>query len=395
MTELPRSAELVIVGAGVIGCSLAYHLVRRGLRPLVLEREHLAAGSSGACDGFVFLQSKKPGIHLELARRSRARFSDLAAELEFDIEFRGGGGLIVAQDQEELAAVRRLVEGLSGGGLPLELVERRRLLEMQPVLSPQVAGASFCPEEGQVNPMRLTLGFARAARRQGARFALGVEVTGFDLRGGRLLGLHTSQGYVSAPRAVLAAGAWTGLVGRLAGLEIPIRPRRGQLLVTEALDPSFLRYGMLSAGYLAAKHGKAKAGPGGQGVALEQTDAGNLLIGSTRELVGFDRRTTPQALLNLAAGAVRLVPALGRVRVIRSFAGLRPYTPDGLPLLGPVPGLEGLVLAAGHEGDGIALSPVTGELMAAWLAGEADGRQRSLLAHFRLERFAESGEGGP
>jgi sarcosine oxidase subunit beta len=143
----------------------------------------------------------------------------------------------------------------------------------------------------------------------------------------------------------------------------------------------------ISARYLAAKHNPELAKGKGEGIAIEQTESGNLLLGSTREFVGFDRRTTVEGLRGIARRTMAVLPGLSDLNVIRSFAGLRPFTPDGLPILGPVEAVEGFIMAAGHEGDGIALSPITGELIAQHIT---EGRTEIPLETFRLERFPSS-----
>jgi sarcosine oxidase subunit beta len=188
---------------------------------------------------------------------------------------------------------------------------------------------------------------------------------------------------VSTSVVVNASGALAAEIGRMAGLEIPIAPRRGQILVTASLPP-LLRHCLISAQYVAVKFRPELAAAGGMGFSLEQADSGNILIGSTREFVGFDRRTTFAGIRAIAGRIAPVVPALRRAPVIRTFGGLRPYTPDGLPILGKVTGLEGFIMAAGHEGDGIALSAITGELIADLIA---TGRTRFPLEPFRLERF--------
>jgi len=166
-------------------------------------------------------------------------------------------------------------------------------------------------------------------------------------------------------------------------VEIPIRPRRGQIVVTEAYAP-LLQRGLLSAKYIAAKYNPALAETGELGLSIEQTKSGGFLLGSTREFVGFDRRTTWSAMRRIAVQTSRILPALRDFRVIRTFAGLRPSSPDGLPILGPVPNVEGLFLAAGHEGDGIALSPITGQIIAEWIEEGSPGMD---VSPFNVERF--------
>ncbi|MCU0560032.1 MAG: FAD-binding oxidoreductase [Desulfobacterales bacterium] len=383
----PDSAEAVVIGAGVIGASVAFHLARRGIKPLVIEKHDPAAGSSGACDGLVFLQSKKPGLHLKLALESRQRFEHLKDRLGGGIEFKAPGGMCLIESAAELDAMRRFVEEQRRSGLEVDLIDGEEARRREPCLSDKVIAATWSALDAQVNPYALTFAFLSAAKAAGARVATGEEVKGIDVVSGQAAGVHTSRRRISAPVVVNAAGALAAEVGRMAGLEIPIAPRRGQILVTAAAPP-LLRHCLISAQYVAAKFNPELAAGGGMGFSLEQTDSGNILIGSTREFVGFDRRTTFDGVRSIARRIAPVIPALTRVPVIRTFGGLRPYTPDGLPILGKVAGLEGFIMAAGHEGDGIALSAITGELIAELID---KGSTPFPLEAFRLERFHESG----
>ena len=385
--SLPQTADVVVIGAGVIGASIAFHLIRRGIKPLVIEKNEPAAGSSGACDGLVFMQSKRPGLHLKLALATRRRFSELNAELGREIEFRNTGGLLVIESETELAAMRLSVDALKKGGLDVELIDGDEARIWEPCLSEKVIAATYSAMDAQVNPYALTFAFLRTAKSAGAQILIGEEVKGIDVVSGKTTGVFTGKRRISAPIVVNAAGAWAADVGRMVGLDIPITPRRGQILVTAALPP-LLRHCLISAQYVAAKFNPELAAKGGMGFSLEQAENGNILIGSTREFVGFDRRTTFDGIRTIASRIVPIIPALKRVPVIRSFGGLRPYTPDGLPILGKVAGLEGFIMAAGHEGDGIALSAITGELIADLIA---TGRTQFALDPFRLERFREGG----
>ncbi len=380
-----ETADAVIIGAGVIGASIAFHLARLGIKPLVTEKNDPAAGSSGACDGLVFLQSKKPGLHLKLALESRQRFDGLVDPLGKSIEFKNPGGMCLIESDAELAAMQLFLAEQRASGLDVELLDGDEARRREPCLSRKVIAATFSALDSQVNPYALTFAFLRAAESAGARILTGVEVKGIEVVAGKATGVLTCAGRVSAPFVVNAAGALAAEVGRLAGLNIPITPRRGQILVTAAVPP-LLRHCLISAQYVAAKFNPDLAAQGGMGFSVEQSDSGNILIGSTREFVGFDRRTTFDGVRTIASRIAPVIPALARVPVIRTFGGLRPYTPDGLPILGKVAGLEGFIMAAGHEGDGIALSAITGELIADLIA---TGRTQFPLDAFRLERFRE------
>lgn len=381
---LPRQADVIVIGGGVIGASVAYHLSRKNLDVLVLEKSDFASGTSSACDGMVFLQSKKPGVHLQLAMASRKRLDDLPEELDSDIELRSNGGLITIRSEAELQAVKCLAEEQKRIGLEVSLLDGRQAVDLEPCLSGEILAAAFCPLDAQVNPIYLTLAFLRAAKRHGASLFPRTPVGAIHVKGGRIHAVSTPRGVVESKTVVNAAGVYAPQVGKMVGLDVPIAPRRGQVLVTEAL-PCTLTRCLLSAKYLAAKYDPGLVGGENPGVSIEQTRNGNFLLGSTREFVGFDKRTTPKAMKEILAGTTLIIPRLRDAHLIRTFAGLRPYTPDGLPILGRVPSVEGFIMATGHEGDGMALSPITGQLTAELIA---DGEPSISLEPLGLERFS-------
>jgi sarcosine oxidase subunit beta len=380
---LPKKADAIIIGGGVIGSSIAYHLAKRKIKAVLLERDNLASGASKACDGLVFLQSKKPGVHLELALASKEKFDHLRQELDFDIEYKNHGGMVVIETEQELQAMKRFVKKQQEIGLNVSLLDTNQARKMEPALSEKILGSTFSPLDGQVNPMLLTFAFIRAARKLGTKVLTHMEITGIKLKSGKVRSIITTTGQIYTDTIVNATGADAEGIGALVDLNIPIKPRRGQILVTEA-SPQFLGRGLLSAGYIAAKFDPNLAKTHGVGISMDQTSSGNLLLGSTREFVGFDKRTTYEGITNILRNTSKIIPRLKNMHIIRSFAGLRPYTPDGLPILGKIQDIEGFIMAAGHEGDGMALSPITGELIAELID---TGKTRISLDHFRLERF--------
>jgi sarcosine oxidase subunit beta len=279
--------------------------------------------------------------------------------------------------------MRRFVEDRMASGLEVTLLDGKQTREMEPSLSEAVLGCTYCPLDGQVNPIALVLAFLRRAKERRARIFPRAGVKGFGLESGRIVSVKTEAGTIETNKVVNAAGVYAPEIGRMVGVEIPIRPRRGQILVTEACAP-LLQRGLLSAKYVAVKYNPGLAGTEEPGISIEQTRNGGFLLGSTREFVGFDRRTTWDAMKRIAFQTSRILPALQGLRVIRTFAGLRPSTPDGLPVLGPVPSVEGLFMAAGHEGDGIALSPITGQILAEWIVEGSPGMD---VSPFHLQRF--------
>jgi sarcosine oxidase subunit beta len=378
-----RHADVVIVGGGVIGSAIAFYLARRKLRVVLVEKKGLASGSSGACDGAVVMQTKKPGVHLKLALESHALLRRIREHLPVSIEYEENGGLIVMENELEMTAMRQFVKAQRQIGLEVELLDRKQLHEMAPCLSDHLIGAAYSRQDSTVNPMALTLGFALGARQAGADILTDTTVLNIDVGRGRIRAVETTAGKIETPTIVNAAGVYAAEIGRMLGIEIPITPRRGQLLVTES-RPALLKPWLGSANYITAKFNPELAVQGAGGVSIDQTQNGNFLLGSTREFVGFDTGTTIKGLKQIATRAVRILPDLAHAPLIRTFAGLRPYTPDGLPILGKVNRIKGLIMAAGHEGDGIALSTITGKLVSDLIV---DQKTDIDLGRFHLNRF--------
>jgi sarcosine oxidase subunit beta len=365
-----RPADVIVVGGGVIGTSVAYRLAGRGRKVILVEKGDLASGASGSCDTSIFLQSKNAGIHLQLALASAEIFKGLGDELGHDIEYHVKGGMILIETADELKVMEGFVARQRQTGLQVEIIDRKEASRRQRGLAGHLVAATFSPQDGDVNPMELALGFAKAARRLGVEILLNREVTGCIVRGGHVEGVETAQGPLHAPVVVNAAGAWAPLIGKMAGLDLPIRPRRGQIMITEPVAP-YIGQQILSASYIVAKYNADKLRDSGDravqlgvGLSLSQTEKGNIFIGGTREFVGYDVSNTHEAIGTVLKNALRFVPGLGPMHIIRTMGGLRPYTPDGLPLIGFADRPTGFFMAAGHEGDGIALSPVTGKIVA-------------------------------
>ncbi|MBM3239079.1 FAD-binding oxidoreductase [Candidatus Poribacteria bacterium] len=374
--------DVIIIGGGVIGAATAYYLSKRNIKTILVEKNDLASGTSGACDGCIFMQSKKPGRHLELALQSAKLYQTLPDELDCDIGYKKSGGMILIESEEQLATMRQFTQQQQNAGLEVELLGIEDALKIERHLSPQLVGATYSPMDAQVDPLSLTFAFAAAAKRLGAQILTDTEVTSIAVKNGKAEGVQTNSGKIAAEIIINAAGVYAPFIGMMVGVEIPIIPRRGQILVTEPLPP-LINCIMLCACYIAAKfkvdwqEGKKARGQEGKvdshltddsqlgvGTVLEQHHASNILLGSTREFVGYDRRVTIEGMRAIAHHAKNILPILSNVHIIRSFAGLRPYTSDGLPFLGYIGGPEGFLVAAGHEGDGIALAPITGKLLA-------------------------------
>ena len=281
--------------------------------------------------------------------------------------------MIAIENENQLDIMRKFVERQKNSGLAVDILDIEEARKRQPLLSPSLMAATHSTFDAEVSPLKATFGFARAARRLGASIHTGAEVTGIIVNNRRVEGVVTNQGMVKTNYVINAAGAGAPLIGNMIGLDIPIKPRRGQIIVTEAVPP-IVTGTVWSARYIVAKYNPElirkedpQAADLGVGMAVGQTNEGTLLIGGTREFAGYDLSTTPEALMAMLRHVANVMPALRQMHIIRTFAGLRPYTSDGLPIIGPVDSINGFLVAAGHEGDGIALAPLTGQMVADYL----------------------------
>ncbi|MFM9592033.1 NAD(P)/FAD-dependent oxidoreductase [Streptomyces scabiei] len=380
MTER-LTCDVVVVGAGMVGAACALYAARAGLDVVVVDRGPVGGGTTGAGEGNILVSDKEPGPELDLALLSHRLWAELAAEPELGktFEHEAKGGLVVASAMTGLAALERFAAGQRAAGVDAVSVPADRLPDLEPRLAPGLAGGVHYPQDAQVMP---TLAAARLLRASGARLLTGRTVT--EVRrspDGAVRGVRTDRGDVHAPAVVNAAGTWGGELAALAGVTLPVLPRRGFVIVTEPLPP-WVRHKVYAADYVAdvaSDSAALQTSP-----VVEGTAAGPVLIGASRERVGFDRSFSLPAVRALAAGATRLFPFLEEVRAMRTYTGFRPYMPDHLPAIGPDPRAPGLFHACGHEGAGIGLATGTGRLIAQVLGG---GPPELDLGPFRPDRF--------
>ncbi|MFH8735841.1 NAD(P)/FAD-dependent oxidoreductase [Streptomyces sp. NPDC017964] len=381
------TCDVVVVGAGMTGAACALYAARAGLRVALVDRGPVAGGTTGAGEGNLLVSDKEPGPELELALHSVRLWAELAAEpgMGDAVEYERKGGVVVATAPEGLAALEELAVEQRAAGVEAIPVDPGELRSLEPHLAPGLPGAVHYPQDAQVMPSMAAAHLVRAARAAGARLHTGWTVTGvLRAADGSVRGVRTDQGDIHAPALVNAAGTWGGEVAALAGVRLPVLPRRGFVLVTEPL-PRMVHHKVYAADYVAdvaSDSAALQTSP-----VVEGTAAGPILIGASRERVGFDRSFSLPVVRSLAADATRLFPFLEQVRAMRSYLGFRPYMPDHLPAIGPDPRVPGLFHGCGHEGAGIGLAPGTGQLIAQVLTDKAPDLD---LTPFRPDRFPES-----
>jgi sarcosine oxidase subunit beta len=369
MTINEKYVDTVVVGGGVIGCSIAYYLAKEGTDVALFEKYELASGASGANEGVAAAQLYDPPL-LELVLESIKLYNELERNLPIDFELDKCGSIICATEERHWKVLEERANTLRKFNVNVELIEGAELREMEPSLSTEVLGASLCSEDILVNPFKLTYAFANAARRFGANINTYCAVKRVVVKDGGVESIITDKGQIKTNHVVISAGAWSTLIEGLEKLKLPISPQRGQVFVTEPIRPLHFRI-ILDADYLITATTTSHAETFEDlrlkrriATALSQTRSGNILIGSSRDLAGYDKRTTILDLKIIATRASKFLPFLSRINVIRTFAGLRPYSHDDLPILGEVPSIKGLFIATGHCGNGIALAPVTGKIIA-------------------------------
>ena len=374
---MKRSADVVIIGAGVTGAALAYELARRGIRDvLIFERKFPCSGASGRCGGGIRQQFTTPH-NIRLAMESVNRYETLSEELGVDIEFIQGGYLILAETEEEREAQRKAVALQNELGLPSRLLTPREAKEVLPLLDETtIVSATYCPTDAHANPFRVVEGYLARARERGVVLEKFTEVVDLEVKEGRIVKVRTSRGDVAPGTVVNAAGAWSREIARMAGVELPNQPIRHEIAITEPVE-FFMDVMVISI------H---------NGIYFSQTKEGQIIggIGDPEEKPGYNISSSLGFLRRYARELLRYVPALGQLSVLRQWAGLYDVTPDAQPVLGPTPGLENFIQANGYSGHGFMIAPKVAEILADYIER---GEVSEDLARLSLARFEGEVEG--
>ncbi|WP_309067018.1 NAD(P)/FAD-dependent oxidoreductase [Microbacterium sp.] len=358
--------RVVVIGAGAVGSACALALTEAGAEVIVLDRVGVAGETSSRCEGNILVSDKEPGAEALMAIEANRAWRELAERLDAErvpgqpaTEFEAKGGVVVAFDRGA-AALERFAESQRGIGIRADLLDERALRAAEPHLAPDVALGVHYPDDAQVQPSLATQAMLARARHLGAQLRITEAVAGV-VEADRVRGVQTTEGRIDADAVVNCAGPWAGAAAALFGVDLDIRPRRGTILVTTPM-PQRVFHKVYDADYVSAV-GSGDAALQTSTV-VESTPAGTVLIGSSRERVGFSEDGLLAPLAEIAAKATRLFPFLSDTMLLRTYFGFRPYAPDHLPAIGADGRVAGLFHAAGHEGAGIGLAPTTGALIA-------------------------------
>jgi sarcosine oxidase, subunit beta len=368
MTE---TADILIIGAGIVGCSLAYHLALQGAsRVVVVEQDLICSGSTGKSAGGI-RQQFATALNVGLSLESIRMFDRMPEELEVDPGFRRVGYLFLASTAEELTLFQRNVELQQRCGVPVRIVPPDDIRRLVPFVQLDgILGGSYCPTDGYAAPYEVTMGYAAAARRRGVRFHEQRAVTGILRSGDRVTGVETREGPVHAPVIVNAAGAFAGRIGEMAGVEVPIKPFRRQLFTTHPV-PAFAMEPPLTIDYHRNWYFRGELG-------------GCLFSGPKDEDSTFNTNVDWEHLAESVEQAVVRLPLLAEAEIHRGWAGLYEISPDNNAILGPVPELRGFYVAGGHSGHGFQHGPIVGKLMAELIL---TGRASMDISSLGIERF--------
>lgn len=370
---LPASAEIVIVGGGVIGLSIAYYLAKRGVEGvIVVERGYLAEGASGRNGGGI-RQQWSTELNIRLMQESVELCRRFAVDLGVNVWFRQGGYLFLARSADEVARLEKNIALQNRCGVATRMLEPRQALAIVPELDlTGIVGASYNPTDGILFPWPFLWGYARQAAAHGARIFTQTPVDGLEPQqaGGYIV--HTPRGAVRARRVINATGAWSPKLGQMIGVEIPTFPIRHEICSSEPLKP-FLRP-MVSE--LAS------------GLYCSQSMRGEIVGGVTIPGHGstYGMGSTLEFLATYARRLVRLMPILGDIKILRQWAGPYDQSPDGNPILGAAPGHPDFFLACGFVGHGFMMAPIVGKLYGEWLTG---GAPHEIFERYTLARFRD------
>ena len=382
---MPKTTDVVVIGAGVVGCSVAYYLAREGVNVTVLEQEAIGSGASAHATGSLSLLGAEfsAGASFQMARASYSEFEQIVPELEsatgMDLLYQRRPSLRLALDDEEADLITSLM-AWQQPHVKMHWIDSREVHSIEPRLSPSIIGAVYEDESAQLDSYRLNLALGRGAELKGANI-LYREVTGLVTSGSTISGVKTASEEIHCGTVVVAAGTWSRAFTPWLGFPVPVRPMKGErLLLNYPGEPLPVLISSPKRGHMISRmDGLTSVGSTG-GRDYDQKD---LFWGEE-----FDRQPTETARLELLQRAIDILPDLERAELVQQLAGSRPLSPDSKPIIGPVPGREGVLLATGHTTKGIHLGPITGRIITDYIC-RGSTRVVSDMSQFLPDRFAD------
>ena len=370
---MKNRADVVIVGGGINGCSLAYQLAKKGLEVVLLEKNYIASGATGRC-GAGIRQQWSTKENVKLAMESVKIFERLSREFG-DIGFRQGGYLIAIHDDNEMKQAEKNVEMQRSLGLKVSIIDSDEITKIVPILDVEgmhAIGATFCPTDGHADPFKTTFAYAREAVKNGAEILTHTEVKAISKNNGRINSVKTDNGEIKTSFVVDAAGVWSKEIARMAGIEIPNVPYRKEIIVTERIKPLF----------------KAMVISFKDGIYFSQQDEGQILGGipNPHERKGYLTMPTFSFLTHMAKTLTRYAPSLSYIRVLRHWTGFYDVSPDARPIIGEDPNVKGFIHCHGFSGHGFMLSPMVTKILTEYIA---DNKPSDFLESLSIERFKE------
>ncbi|WP_028776991.1 NAD(P)/FAD-dependent oxidoreductase [Shimazuella kribbensis] len=387
-----ETADVVVIGGGIIGMATSYYLSKLGLDVVVVEKGEIAGGTSSKCDGNILAIDKEPGFDSQMSLKSQELVTELVKELDEEFEYRAPGSILVCENEEEMVAANAWVEHQKQAGLPFRMLDRNDIKSEWKYMADDIYGGLECATDSTVNPVLFTYALAVTAKRLGVRLKTHTTVTKIRLdANGAVEGVETSSGLIYTKQVVNAAGVWSKHIGQMVGIEVPIEPRKGHILVSSRTKSIGTRK-VMEFSYLMSKFGKERkvdeeTEKYGVALVFEPTASQNFLIGSSREFVGFQTQINVDVIRCIARRAIRFFPVMKDIPILRSYCGLRPWTPDHLPIVSRVEEVPGFYIAAGHEGDGISLAAITGKVMSELIT---DQKTTITTDPLRYDRFQKT-----
>ncbi|MCD8919968.1 NAD(P)/FAD-dependent oxidoreductase [Staphylococcus gallinarum] len=366
-----NSFDVIVIGAGIIGSSVSYYLTKAGYSVALIDKGDIANGTSSRCDAVALICDKKPGIDTDIGYRSIQLYKELAQSFSFDFQFSTRGSLYVCETEQELEIAKDYVAQQVKAGYQMKTVNKEELPDIEKHLAKDLAGGVWTEVDSTMNPYMVCYAFIEEAKKQGLKLITHEEVKAINQSPlGAVESVQTTTQTIYTKKVVNCAGVWASKLGDLVGIDIPIKPRKGLILVTERTS-KIVNQKVHEFGYMLSKfediNYKRKVSQlvekNNIAFTIEPTEASNYLVGGHRDFSGYGTDTNHEVMKGIAERANRFLPILKNVNCIRAYAGVRPWVVDHLPIVSEVDEVPGYFIASGHEGDGISMAPITGKMM--------------------------------